>query len=132
MSKFTSKKIETKASPEKVFSLLYDLNDLQTIMPDQIENWRSNGEECFFYIKNLGDLGLKKGMVDFPVGIRFDSTVDSKVRFTLSFRFFTENDRNFFGFEIEAEMNPMIEMMARRPLTNFVNILTENLMNKLK
>ena len=74
MATFTSDKIELQTSPEKVFSFLEDLNNLELIMPEQVANWNSNDYECSFFIKNLGDLGLKKGNFISSEQIRFPSS----------------------------------------------------------
>ena len=133
MANFTSDKIELQTSPEKVFLFLENLNNLGLIMPEQVENWKSDGEECSFFIKNLGDLGLRKGRVKFPDQIFFPSSEVSKVSFDLIFSLKPlENDKYSAGFEITAEMNSMVEMMAKRPLTNFVNLLTTNLKTQIE
>jgi hypothetical protein len=128
MATFTSDNIELQTSPEKVFLFLEDLNNLELIMPKQVANWKSNGYECSFFIKNLGDLGLKKGRSNFPDTLIFPSSENSKVKFELVFSLSPSGNNNYSaGFEITSEMNSMVEMMAKRPLTNFVNLLTANL-----
>jgi len=132
MAKFTSEIVELQTSPEKVFSFLEDMNNFELIMPEQVENWKSNDHECSFFIKNLGDLGLKKGRIDFPNTLNFPSADNSKVKFNLAFSLFrSRNDNYSAGFEITADLNSMVEMMAKRPLTNFVNLLTSNLKTQI-
>ncbi|OQX77799.1 MAG: hypothetical protein B6D64_07740 [Bacteroidetes bacterium 4484_276] len=132
MANFISNIIEIESSPEHVFSFLKKLPNLRAIMPDQIENWKSNEEECSFFIKNLGDLGLKKGKVDSSEQIRFPSSENSKVKFDLIFHQIpSDNEKYKTSFEVVAEMNSLVEMMAKRPLTNFVNLLNTNLQNQL-
>ena len=128
MATFTSDNIELQSSPEMVFLFLEDLNNLGLIMPKQVANWKSNDYECSFFIKNLGDLGLKKGRSNFPDTLIFPSSENSKVKFELVFSLSPSGNNNYSaGFEITSEMNSMVEMMAKRPLTNFVNLLTANL-----
>lgn len=132
MANFISNIIEIETSVEQVFSFLEILPNLGTIMPDQIENWKSNDEECSFFIKNLGDLGLKKGKFISSEQIRFPSSENSRVKFDLIFHLIpSDNDKYKTSFEVMAEMNPLVEMMAKRPLTNFVNLLITKLQNKL-
>lgn len=133
MATFTSDRVHILTTPEKVISFLENLNNLGLIMPEQVENWKSDGEECSFFIKNLGDLGVKKGRVNFPDQIHFPSTENSKVKFDLIFSVSPSvADSINAGFEISAEMNSLVEMMARRPLTNFVNLLISNLKTKIE
>jgi hypothetical protein len=130
MAIFTSEKREINSTPEKLFNFLGELENLGLIMPQQVEEWQSDGEECSFYVKNLGHLGLKKGKADFTQRMVFSATEHSKVKFDLIF-ILEKAETYLAGFEIDAAINPMLEMMARRPLTNFVNILTENLVKQL-
>jgi carbon monoxide dehydrogenase subunit G len=128
MAKFKSDIINIQTPPEKIFSFLDDLNNLRLIMPEQVENWTSDDDECSFFIRNLGNLGLKKGRTSFPEKISFASSSQSKVTFELIFSLNPMgNENHSASFEVIAEMNSMVEMMAKRPLTNFVNLLITNL-----
>lgn len=116
-----------KVEGAKVADYLSDMHNFRQIMPEQIEDWGADEKSCSFFIKNLGKLGMTKGEVVEKQKFEFPSSESSKVNFTLYFHFQNIGNDNSEGFfELKADMNPMIEMMAHRPLTNFVNILTEN------
>jgi len=128
MSSFTANRIIFKTRIEKVAAFFENLDNFRFIMPDQVENWESDENNCSFFIKNLGNLGMKKGTFEAPDRFMLKSNESSKVNFVLSFYLKPSETMDSIGyFEIYADMNPMIEMMAKRPLTNFVNILTANL-----
>lgn len=133
MTSFISESIEIQSSPADVFGFLKDFRKLESIMPEQIENWQANEGNCSFLIKNIGLLGMKKGTEHFPSRFEFESSEISKVRFKLVFQMKEiENDRFNATFEIRTELNPMVEMLARRPLTNFVSLLALNLKRELE
>jgi len=112
----------------KVANYLSDMQNFRQIMPEQIQDWYADEMSCSFFIKNLGKLGMSKGELVGMQQFEFPSSESSKVIFVLYFHFQNIGDDKSEGFfELKADMNPMIEMMARRPLTNFVNILTENI-----
>jgi len=132
MAKFKSDTIDIQVHPKAVFSFLGDLKNMGLIMPEEVENWAADQDVCSFFIRNLGNLGLKKGRVSFPEKITFSSTENSKVTFELIFNLKPlQNESSTAWFEIKADMNPMVEMMAKRPLTNFVNLLITNLKTQL-
>lgn len=112
-------------------SFMSDLRNFRDIMPEQVENWQAGRNSCTFSISSLGNLGMQKGEFSMPNCFGFISNEQSKVQFELDFYFDDIAEGQMTGyFEIRTDMNPMIEMMAKRPLTNFVNILTENLKQK--
>ena len=127
MNYFAGNSLTFNTNPSKVSVFFDDLNNLKFIMPEQVENWKSDENNCEFFVKNIGNLGMKKGTFVFPHQFTFISNESSRVNFVLHFHLkHNENVENQGYFEICAEMNPMVEMMAKRPLTNFVNILTIN------
>jgi hypothetical protein len=128
MAEFTGKKIYIGVKPEEIFTFFDDLGNLGMIMPDQVTVTRSSIRECSFFIKNLGNLGVKKGETVFPNSISFPATENAKVKFRLILDISPENNQHSgAAFRIVADMNPMVEMMVRRPLTNFVDMLADNL-----
>jgi hypothetical protein len=128
MTSFLSNPLEINANPEELINFLGNMNNFRFIMPEQIENWESDYETCSFFIKNLGKLEMKKGPVHEQNRMQFLSSDTSKVKFTLLLHIENKGkSREEVRFELLSEMNAMVEMMAKRPLTNFVNILTTNL-----
>jgi hypothetical protein len=132
MSKFTANPLPFNTEPEAFSAFFNNVSNLSTIMPEQVQDWQSDENTCSFFIQNLGQLSMQKGTFNFPDSYSFQSTENSKVRFTLSFHFHPDDEVSPTGFfALDADMNPMVEMLAKRPLSNFVNILTENLQEKM-
>lgn len=133
MANIIADKKDLNATAEAIDNFFRDLRNFREIMPDQIQNWQADKESCSFSVQNLGKLGMKKGVFNTPHQFEFVSNEASKVNFTLVFHFSPDASSRGAGyFEILADMNPVIEMMAKRPLLNFVNILTENLAQKMR
>ncbi len=127
MKNITAERKSFKVEGAKVANYLSDMQNFRQIMPEQIEDWYADEMSCSFFIKNLGKLGMTKGELVGMQQFEFPSSGGSKVNFVLYFHFQNIGNEISEGFfELKADMNPLIEMMARRPLTNFVNILTEN------
>ncbi|HPE34470.1 MAG TPA: hypothetical protein PLI65_06710 [Bacteroidales bacterium] len=127
MVKFSAETVTYKANKNKIADFFSRINNLQKIMPSEIEQWEATGNRCSFHIKNLGTMSMEKGFVNPDSEYEFISTADSKVDFTLTFRFQEIDEQVAGAFEIQTEINPFLEMIVKRPLTNFVNILTKNL-----
>ncbi len=127
MKSITAKPLLFQSEVSAFTGFFADMQNFKQIMPEQVEDWSASEQSCTFFIKNLGKLGMMKGINE--VGSYFfPSDESSRLKFTLVFHLHPSAGNGFEGyFELQADMNPMVEMMAKRPLTNFVSILSENL-----
>jgi len=127
MTSIVADKQDFQVNAGKITAFFNDMRNFKSIMPEQVERWQADENACSFSIKNLGNLGMRKDTFDPPHHFEFVANGGSKVDFTLVFHFSPDIEGRTNGyFEIIVEMNPLVEMMAKRPLTNFVNILTIN------
>jgi carbon monoxide dehydrogenase subunit G len=97
-------------------------------MPEQVINWQSDEESCSFTIKGMADLAMKMDQRTEPGFVSYASAGSSPFPFNLDFHI---GQRSEGGTEVKAtlnaKLNPMLKMMASRPLQNFVNLLVEKL-----
>jgi hypothetical protein len=109
---------------EKVYNFLSDMNNFGKLMPDQVINWKSDKDSCSFTIKNMADISLKI-TERIPVS-KIIMTAEEKVpiKFTLECELSKLKDNESSGRIImNAELNAMMELLAKNPLQNFVNML---------
>ena len=128
MHTYSSPHTPVKASNHEVFVFLSDFNNFENLMPkEQVTNWKSTTDKCSFTVQGMGEMGLmitektedakiviipdKEGK---PLPIKFNLICEMKPLAETE----TEVD-----IRIEADLPPMIAMMAGRPLQNLVNIL---------
>jgi carbon monoxide dehydrogenase subunit G len=124
---FTSewRSIETK--PEKVYLFLSDLQNLGKLMPEQVINWQADADTCSFTIKGMTDLKLKiNERIPFSL-ISLKPEGKSPFSFTLDSVIRENNLQTEVKIMLNADLNPMLAMMAKRPLQNLVNIMVEKL-----
>ena len=123
------------APQKELFDFLSDFNNYEQLMPDQIVNWNSHLEGCSFTISGMLSLALKfsekiphekidivpdgKSPIQFTLKIRLEDTV-STVQQTIA------------KVEVDAKLNPMMAMMAKRPLENLVQMISEKLEEKFR
>lgn len=105
-----------------LYSFLSDFRNFEKLMPEQVTNWSATDTTCSFTIKNMGHINLK--IVELKENAHVKITGDGKVpfEFDLIARIepLEQNSTNVH-MEIIANMSPMIQMMAKRPLQNLVN-----------
>jgi hypothetical protein len=128
MTKFESNPAEINNSAEKVFTFLSNLNNLEKLMPEQVINWKSTDDSCSFTIKGMTDLSMKISEKKPHSQITIIPGEQTPFPFTLSILLdeLTESDI-IAQIIFEAELNMMMEMLAKNPLYNFVNLLVSKL-----
>jgi len=108
MSEIKSEKLEVNNSAEKIFSFLSNFNNFKSLMPEQVSEWKSTEDTCSFTIQGLPSIGMK---------------IHEKIPFKKIT--YTSQGNSPLGFELI--LNPMLSMVASKPLQNFVNILNQKL-----
>ncbi len=118
--------INTKAEIISAFIALPD--NFGKILPSQIKNWSSEGNYCFFTIEGLTDMHLE--MQEHQEGdfVLYQSTEKNKIKVKLKIALTPlGSNETEAQFHLDAVLNPMMAMMAKRPLNNFVNLLADEL-----
>lgn len=123
--------IVNKATAD-VYQFLNDLNNHESLMPDNITNWSSTVDEARFTIKGMTNLALK---VDQRVENQEIVCVPSeKAPFEVSLAWKIEEvsaNETKATFVIAAELNMMMKMMASGPLQRLVDHQVAKLKEKL-
>ena len=117
----------SKLSAEEVFTFFTDLKNFKEIMPENIQKFEVDGESFIFGLPGMPEIRLilkeKTEFSNITLG-----AASSKLPFTLAadLKEVSENktkvELNFVG-----DFNTMMAMMIKKPLTKFVDTLTENI-----
>ena len=101
---------------ERIYNFLTDFNNFRDLIPkDKLQDWNADETSCSFTISPLGRTGVK---------IIEDSSYNFV--FWVQLKAMTENDTRI-KLTLDAELNSMIEMMARKPLQEFLDKLVDQL-----
>jgi carbon monoxide dehydrogenase subunit G len=129
MTRFESdiKSISHPAS--KVYEMLSDFDNFESLLPrDKLKKWESFGNSCRFEIDGIGKAGLK--IIDKEVNKTIKYTADGKVPFNfflwVQLKEVKENDARL-KLTLDADLNPMIKMMAQGSLKKFIEILADGI-----
>ncbi len=135
MAKVESKEVEINASAEKIFNFLSDFTNFSLLIPDKVENWKATKEKCSFKVTGLTDFGMEiSNKTPFTsIVIVNDKDISSPFPFTFNLEFDSINDsktkvKSFFNLDI----NPMMSMMVKKPLQNFMDVLVDKLKEKME
>ncbi|MFK8059008.1 MAG: SRPBCC family protein [Polaribacter sp.] len=116
-------------SAEEVFVNFTDLKNFEEIMPDNIQKFEVDGDSFIFGLPGMPEIRLvlkeKTEFSNITLG-----AASSKLPFTLSADM-TEISENKTEVTLtfDGDFNPMMAMMIKKPLTKFVDTLSENIGN---
>jgi len=128
MTRIESDKTEVKKSAEEVYNFLSNFNNFEKLMPEQVTNWQSTDDTCSFTISGMASLGMK--IVEKTPNTIIKVARDGKAPFDFTLEcLLKEKNPNESEVQLafDADLNPMLKMMAVKPLTNFLNLLLAKL-----
>jgi hypothetical protein len=129
---FQSHKVELQVPAEKAYSFLFDLNNLQKLMPEQIVNWKSTADACSFDIKGMAHISLERSEAVPDSLIRIISGNDSPLGLEIRANVEKETlNHTTAWIELTADLSPMLQLMVSGPLQNLVNIMADRLKETL-
>jgi carbon monoxide dehydrogenase subunit G len=133
MTEFKSKQISISKPAEFIFSYLDDFNNFETLLPEQVTNWQATKDTCSFTIQGMASLNIKKGSKSEYSHLSYASDGNKPFEFSLHFHFAENSESNTTTHIVfQAKLNPMLKMMASRPLQNLVEIMVEKLKEEME
>jgi carbon monoxide dehydrogenase subunit G len=127
--KVESKIGKIEASDEKIYNFLTNFNNFKQMIPaDKIKNWQSDETSCRFTVDFVGETGVKILQKEPYSLIKLASIDDSKYNFLFWVQLKKiDSEDTHIKLTMEAKLNPMIEMMAKKPLQEFLDKVVDQL-----
>jgi carbon monoxide dehydrogenase subunit G len=127
-------KIESKIgkianSPDKIYTYLSDFRNFSRLIPpDKVKNWQADENSCHFTVDMVGETGLRIIEKQPNSLIKITGVEGSKFDFFfwLQLKEVAPYDTRI-KLTIKADLNPMMKMMSKKPLQNFVDTLVDQL-----
>ncbi|GAB4300771.1 MAG: hypothetical protein Kow0068_23920 [Marinilabiliales bacterium] len=128
MTTIKSNKYTINKSQAFVFKYLNNLDNWEKLMPDRVINWESEETHCDFTIQGTASLGMKI-IETLPENlIKLCEYGKSPFAFYLKVMIHkVDNINSQVEMILEADLNPMLKLVAVNPLKNFLNLILENL-----
>jgi len=112
---------------KEVFDFLSDFNNFERLMPEQVTDWKSTHDECTFTIAGMATLGMRIKEKIPNSSIIVERNGPAPFDFTLTVSIADKQEQCEVQLAFDADLNPMLKMMASKPLTNFLNLLAGKL-----
>lgn len=124
----TSKKVTVQKSASELCDYLTDVKNFESLMPDNISKFELIDDKSFvFALKGMPNIALEVKEVIKPNKIVLGAISD-KIPFTLTGDI-QEESENSSSVELsfEGKFNAMMAMMAKGPITKFIETLATNM-----
>ncbi len=110
-----------------VYNFLTDFNNFKTLMPEQITNWESDKDWCSFTIQGMASVKLTFSDKVPHTSIKLVPVGKVPFSFGLNIKLSDQGSSTVAQVEVDANINPMMAMIAKRPLENLVNVMAGNI-----
>lgn len=123
----TEKKTIPK-SIKDVYEFVIDLKNFEQLMPESIDKFEVLDNDTFlFALKGMPQIVLKRNNQQ-PFNQLVLGAASEKLPFTLTVDIDSKNENETdVVLSFTGEFNPMMAMMIKTPITNFMNALSNNL-----
>ncbi|MFD2697362.1 SRPBCC family protein [Mesonia sediminis] len=123
-------KVHVNKSQEELFQFLLKVDNFEKIMPSSIQKFETTGDDSFlFQLKGMPEIKLlikeKQAYDKITLGAKSEKLPFSLI--TLIEEDSQAENKSYVQLQFEGNFNPMMSMMIKSPLKNFINTLAENL-----
>lgn len=116
-------------SNQETFDFLTNLNNFEQLMPDNKEKFEVDGDSFIFGLTGMPEIRLILKEKT-PTSKIVLGAASSKLDFTLTIDLNAVSENSTSAHLLfEGNFNPMMAMMVKKPLTNFINALSNNIQN---
>lgn len=129
MLNIESKSGLAKGSQEAVYGYISDFRNFEQMLPaEQLRNIAITGDTLRFSLDGLGQVGLKIAERTPCSQLVITGTEDSSADFTFWFNIKAVSDKQSqVNLILQANLNMFLEMMAKGPLQQFVDLMIDKL-----
>lgn len=120
-------KVSVQKSDKELFAFFTQLENFEQLMPENTQKFEVDGDSFLFALKGMPEIRLVLGeRVEYSKVTL--GAASSKLSFTLSANISaTSESASDVQLVFEGDFNPMMAMMVKKPLTAFIDTLTENI-----
>lgn len=122
-------KVRFSKNQEEAFTFLSDMNNYRQLMPDDTKSFEvhESGKGFTVQIGNLPKVGMKLKEANASSQLIFESP-SSNFEYYLTINISpVDESSSEVELNFDGKFNMMIEMMAKGPLTNFINTISTKL-----
>jgi carbon monoxide dehydrogenase subunit G len=120
-------RVVVEKSQQETFEFLSDLKNFEQLMPESIQKFEVDGDSFIFGLKGMPEIRLvlkeKTPYSNVTLGAA-SSKLDFELVADISV---IDEDSSEVQLDFNGKFNMMMAMMVKKPLTSFIETLTDNL-----
>lgn len=129
LSYFQSRSGKLSCNAEEVFTFVTDVRNFEQFIPKgSMNNWRADKESCSFSVSMLGTVSVMLTQKEKFSKVVFNGDALKKNDFSLTLNI-SDNVKDPADVKIalSADLNPMMKMMAVKPINQFLEMLIKEM-----
>lgn len=129
MGKIESKTGQLQYPDNKIYDFITDFNNFKQFIPEgQVKNWESSDDSCSFSLPSLGEASMSIIEKEPNKLVKVAGSGSNAIKFTIwiQLKMIADNDTRI-KITLEPQMNKMMEMMAKKPLKKFIDMLVDRI-----
>ena len=120
-----SQYIDNSKSEQEFFTIVSDMRNIPALLPEQAINVQADADNLSFTVQGMGSITLRVSQRITYSLVQLVPVGKVPFPFVLSIKIAGLGNNCRVMFEIDAELNPLMAMMAKRPLQNLVDLMAE-------
>ena len=120
-----SQYVDNSKSEQEFFALVSDMRNIPALLPEQAINVNADEDNLAFTVQGMGSIALRVSQRVTYSLVQLVPVGKVPFPFVLNIKIAGLGNNCRVMFEIDAELNPLMAMMAKRPLQNLVDMMAE-------
>ena len=120
-----SQYVDNSKSEQEFFAIVSDMRNIPALLPEQAINVNADEDNLSFTVQGMGSIALRVSQRITYSLVQLVPVGKVPFPFVLSIKIAGLGNNCRVMYEIDAELNPLMAMMAKRPLQNLVDLMAE-------
>lgn len=131
LSHFESRSGSLSCTAEECFAFVTDIRNFERFIPhNTISNWQSDKESCSFSVSMIGTVILRIVQKEVYSRVVYNGDALKKNDFELVLHIAVNSNKLAeVKVVLNADLNPMMKMMAAKPIAQFLEMLINEMEN---
>jgi carbon monoxide dehydrogenase subunit G len=120
-----SQYVDSSKSEQEFFGIVSDMRNIPALLPEQAINVQTDNDNISFTVQGMGSIALRVSQRVTYSLVQMVPVGKTPFPFVLSIKIAGLGNNCRVMYEIDAELNPLLAMMAKRPLQNLVDMMAD-------